>query len=46
MSRHSREPLFVYWRFGGGWIVNHRNPLGLAFIIALACGLLLLLITL
>lgn len=47
MSRHDdREPLFVYRRFAGGWVLNHRNPLGLAFILALACGLLLLIITL
>lgn len=47
MSRHDdREPLFVYRRFAGGWVLNHRNPLGLAFILALTCGLLLLIITL
>lgn len=44
--RDDREPLFVYRRFAGMWMLNHRNPVGFSLILAFALGVTLLLFTL
>lgn len=47
MSPHDdREPLFVYRRLAGMWMLNHRNPVGLALMLAFALGIMLVLVTL
>lgn len=43
--RDDREPLFVYRHFAGVWMLNHRNPVGLALILAFTLGIMLLLVT-
>lgn len=43
--RDDREPLFVYRHFAGVWMLNHRNPVGLALMLALTLGVMLLLVT-